>query len=108
MRFYYQWISSDGTTDTDIAGATGRSYTLTEADEGRTIKVRVWFTDRHGFPESLIKTAKSNHFATGVPTINGEAWVGGTLTADTADIQDEDGLTDVEYDIPVGLRRQKR
>ena len=98
VRFYYQWISSDGTTDTDIAGATGRSYTLTEADEGRTLKVRVWFTDRHGFPESLIKTAKSNHFATGVPTINGEAWVGETLTADTADIQDEDGLTDVEYE----------
>ena len=98
VRFYYQWISSDGTTDTDIAGATGRSYTITEADEGRTLKVRVSFTDRHGFPESLIKTAKLNHFATGVPTINGDAWVGETLTADTADLQDEDGLTDVEYE----------
>ena len=98
VKFHYQWIRSDGTTDTDIEGATGRSYTLTEADEGKTIKVRVWFTDRHGFPEALIKTAKSNHFATGVPTINGEAWVGETLTADTADIQDEDGLTDVKYE----------
>ena len=104
VKFHYQWISSDGTTDTDIEGATGRSYTLTEADEGKTIKLRVSFTDRHGFAESLantellINTVNSNYRATGAPTVSGEAWVGETLTAGTSDIQDEDGLTDVEYE----------
>ena len=109
VKFYYQWISSDGTTDTYIAGATGSSFRLTDADVGKTIKLRVSFTDRHGFPESLadtellINTAKSNQIATGAPTISGVAWVGETLTADTADIQDEDGLTDVEYEYQWGF-----
>ena len=116
VKFYYQWISSDGTTDTYIAGATGSSFRLTDADVGKTIKLRVSFTDRHGFPESLadtellINTAKSNQIATGAPTISGVAWVGETLTADTADIQDEDGLTDVEYEyqwVFVGERADK-
>ena len=43
--FSYQWVSSDGTSDTDIAGATIATYTLVSADEGQTIKVRVSFTD---------------------------------------------------------------
>ena len=44
MTFSYQWVSNDGTTDTDIVGATGSTYTLTANDEGKTIKVRVTFT----------------------------------------------------------------
>ena len=110
VKFYYQWISSDGTTDTDIAGATESSFSLTDADVGKTIKLRLSFIDRHGFPESLTNTAKSNQIATGAPTINGEAWVGETLTADTLDIQDEDGLTDVEYEyqwVSVGKNANK-
>ena len=43
--YSYQWISNDGTSDTDITGATDSTYTLVAADEGRTIKVRVSFTD---------------------------------------------------------------
>ena len=43
--FSYQWVSSDGTTDTDIQAATDSTYTLLDADEGKTIKVRVTFTD---------------------------------------------------------------
>ena len=39
--FSYHWIRSDGTTDSDIQNATGSSYTLTDADEGKTIWVRV-------------------------------------------------------------------
>ena len=41
----YQWLRSKGTTDSDITGATASSYTLADADEGRTLKVRVSFTD---------------------------------------------------------------
>ena len=48
--FRYQWMSS---RDTDIQGATGDTYTLVPADAGKTIKVRVSFTDDGGFDESL-------------------------------------------------------
>ena len=48
--FEYQWVRSDGTTDTDIAGATDSTYALVDADEGATIKVRVSFTDGGATP----------------------------------------------------------
>ena len=52
--FSYQWIRNDGNADEDIAGATGSSYTLTEDDEGKTVKVTVSFTDdAEGNPETL-------------------------------------------------------
>ena len=53
----YQWISNDGTDDSDIDGATDSTYTLMDADEGKTIKVRVSFTDNAKFPESLTSAA---------------------------------------------------
>ena len=55
--FAFQWVSNDGTADSDIAGATGSSYTLTEADEGRRVKVRVAFTDDAGNAETLVSAA---------------------------------------------------
>ena len=53
----YQWISDDGTDDSDIDGATDSTYTLVQADAGKTIKVRVSFTDNAKFPESLTSAA---------------------------------------------------
>ena len=83
------------------------------ADEDSTIKVRVDFTDRGGYSESLTSTATAsvlsagegnsgggssqNSPATGAPTISGTAQVGETLTADTSGIADSDGLTNVSY-----------
>ncbi len=52
--FSYQWVSNDGAVDADIAGATGADYTLQASDEGKTIKVRVAFTDDSGNPESVV------------------------------------------------------
>ena len=101
--FGYQWLSSDGNADTDISGATGDSYTLVDADEGKTIKVRVSFTDDDDNVETLTSepTAavqpKPNSPATGLPTINGTAQVGETLTASTSGIADADGLTNVSF-----------
>ena len=43
--------------DTNIEDATGSSYTLTEDDEGKTITVRVSFTDDANNEESLISAA---------------------------------------------------
>ena len=55
--FSYQWVSNDGTTDTYITGATAATYTLVDADAGKTIKVRVTFTDDGGNEESLTSVA---------------------------------------------------
>ena len=72
-EFAYQWVRSDGGTDTDIPGANGPSYTPVEADEGKTIKVTVSFTDDQGNPETLTSdptgavAAKPNTRATGLP-----------------------------------------
>ena len=57
VSFSYQWIRSDGTTDTDIAGMTSSTYTLVTADEGKSIKVRVSFTDNANYTESLTSAA---------------------------------------------------
>ena len=101
--FSYQWVRSDETTDTDIAGATGSSYTLAEDDEGKTIKVTVSFADDAGNPETLTSdptgevAAKPNTQATGAPTIGGIARAGATLTADTSAIADDDGLDNVTF-----------
>ena len=103
VTYSYQWIGSDGSADTDITGATGSSYTLVDADEGQTIKVKVTFTDDAGNGESLtsaataVVAARPNTPATGAPTISGTAQVGETLTAYTSGIADAEGLTNVSY-----------
>ena len=55
--FSYQWVSSDETTDTNIQGATGSSYTLAAAEVGKTVKVRVTFIDDEGHTETLTSAA---------------------------------------------------
>ena len=57
VTFSYQWLRSDGPTDTDIQNATGSTYTLGVEDEGKTVKVMVSFTDDAGTQESLTSAA---------------------------------------------------
>ena len=96
-------MRNDGSSDTDIAGATDSTYTLVNADEGKTIRVRVSFTDDGGNAETLTGVATAtvdavpNSPATGAPSITGTAQVGETLTAGTSGIADADGLTNVSY-----------
>ena len=103
VSYSYQWIRSDGTTDTDIQGATSSTYTLSDADEGKTISVRLSFKDDAGHAETLTSAAttavaaRPNSPATGAPTISGTAQAGETLTADTSGIADADGLTNVSF-----------
>ena len=56
-NFTYQWLSNDGTSDSNISGASSSTYTLAAADEGETVKVRVSFTDDRGHQETLTSTA---------------------------------------------------
>ena len=98
--FGYQWLADDA----EIAGATGSTYTLAAADEGKAIKVEVTFIDDSGNDEALTSVAtdavaaRPNSFATGAPTISGTAQVGETLTADTSGISDADGISNVQYE----------
>ena len=99
VSYSYQWIAGGA----DISGATGSSHTLTSSEQGQTIKVRVTFTDDDDNEETLTSVATvavaaaPNREATGKPTIGGTPQVDQTLTADTADIADDDGLTNVSY-----------
>ena len=55
--FAWQWIANNGTGDTEISGATEASHTLDAADAGKTVKVRVTFTDDGGTEETLVSAA---------------------------------------------------
>ena len=97
--FAYQWLAADS----NISGATDSTYTLVAADAGKTIRVRVSFTDDAGNNEELTSVAtgavapKPNTPATGAPTISGTARVSETLTASTTDISDADGMTSATF-----------
>ena len=101
-QYEYQWLADDA----EIADATGSTYTLLTADEGKVIKVRVSFTDDEGNEETLTSRATDavaaaptpNSPATGAPTISGRAQVGETLTADASGIADADGLSNAQYE----------
>ena len=85
--FHYQWISSDGTTNTNIEGATGTSYTLRPDDWSKSIKVRVTFTDRGGYQETL--TSAAFGFGDDFPGICGRtAQVRDAILAELADVDD--------------------
>ena len=53
VSFTYQWMADD----VDISGATGSTYTLTDSEEGKAIKVEVSFTDDAGNDETLTSAA---------------------------------------------------
>ena len=100
--FSYQWLADD----TAISGATGSTYTLVAADEGKAIKVYVSFTDDNSNDESLTSAATgavaaappTNNEAAGAPAISGTVKVGHVLTADITGIADQDGLDNADFD----------
>ena len=58
-EFSYQWLANDA----DIQNATDSTYTLTDDDVGKTIKVRVSFTDDRSNDETLTSAATDTVFA---------------------------------------------
>ncbi len=84
----YQWrrCNSSGAECSDIAGATEREYTLSSADVGHTLRVRVGAGGSAGSlvalsAPSLAVAAKSSLRNTWLPSLSGTAKVGQTLTA---------------------------
>ena len=59
VTYEYQWVRVDGGTDTDIFGATESSYVLQTADAGKTVKVKVSFTDNNRNAETVVSDASA-------------------------------------------------
>ncbi len=115
--YQVQWkpatASWDTSTDVSEASTTATSHTITALTAGAQYSVRVLATNAQGnssYSNEATGTAAeeaveeespaedTNSAPTGVPTISGTPEVGQTLTADTSDIEDADGLTNVSYE----------
>ena len=83
--FSYQWLADDA----DISGATGSTYTLADADEGKAVKVRVSFTDDGGNEERLVSVS-----TTAVAGATPQEVTGVAVVSDPGD-DDTYGLDDV-------------
>ena len=57
MTFAYQWLANDGQNDAEMEDATGATHEVGPADVGKTLKVRVTFTDGGGTEEVLTSAA---------------------------------------------------
>ncbi len=93
----YQWQAAGS----NISGATGGSFVLTEAQVGKAITVVVKYTDGRGTAESVASPATAavanvNDPPTGGVAITGTVTQGQTLTA-TNTLVDIDGLGAVSY-----------
>ena len=62
-NYMYQWIGVDGGTEADISSANSSTYTLLAADLGKTIKVRVTFTDDASNAETRTSVATATVIA---------------------------------------------
>ena len=97
--YLYQWIRNNS----KIADQTESTYTPVDADEGKTIKVKVSFTDDAHNQESrtnapTVEVAPPpNTLATEEPTIGGTPQVRRTLTVDTSAIDDPDGMENAVF-----------
>jgi Ca2+-binding RTX toxin-like protein len=98
----YQWQSStDGTTWTNITGATSNAFSLTETQVGKQVRVNASYTDGRGTVESVNSVATTavlnvNDAATGSVILNGTAVQNQTLTAANT-LADTDGLGVIGY-----------
>ena len=91
--------SSDGSTFSDINGATTSSYELTAAEEGQQVRVLIAYVDGQGFSESVATSSVGvglTDDGDAVFSISGTPEVGQTLTA-SLDASDPDGDPSAGY-----------
>ena len=62
------WVPGEGTADTEIDGATGATYTVSDAVAGRPVRVRVTFTDDAGNEEVLLSAPALTASIHGAPS----------------------------------------
>jgi hypothetical protein len=84
----YQWNrrTTETGADTAIAGATGSTYIPVVADAGKYITLTVTRIGRVGSVTSNTTAIPAISEITGAVSISGGAYIGGTLTADTASL----------------------
>ena len=71
----WQWIRVDGSTETNISGATSATYTAQATDAGKTLKVKASFTDDRGNAEMRTSAATAAVAAQLVlPTVAAQVW----------------------------------
>ncbi|WP_371158207.1 beta strand repeat-containing protein [Jannaschia sp. 2305UL9-9] len=92
--FATQWLRGGS----EIAGATGDTYVLTQDDVGAIISARISFTDGYGSDEARTSAgttavANVNDPVSGSVTVSGTLAQNGVLTADTSGISDADGIS---------------
>ncbi|HEY8086014.1 MAG TPA: calcium-binding protein, partial [Methylophilaceae bacterium] len=98
----YQWQSSpNGSTWTNISGATSSTFTLTEPQVGKQVRAVASYTDGHGTTESVISNVTTavvnvNDAPTGTVTVAGTATQNQVLTASNT-LADADGLGTIAY-----------
>jgi uncharacterized delta-60 repeat protein len=93
----YQWREDWA----EIAGATGSTFTLTQAQVGKTISVMAKYVDGHGTPEAVVNSSTDtvinvNDPPLGVVTLSGKLEQGQTLNAGH-NLSDVDGLGPISY-----------
>ncbi len=107
----YQWVTEvydedfgeyGGYVRTAIEGATGASFTPTQAEAGKNISVDITYVDGFG-NENTVENVRAENYNTYVHNVDdpltGEVVIIGTaaedqiLTADVSGVMDEDGLT---------------
>ena len=100
--FHYQWFRVDGTDETELDGETGLTYTPTDDDVDKHLKVRVIFDDDAGnqeYPRTSrqVGPVGMNGPAAGAPAIAGTPRAGETLTVDLSGITDPEGTDAAEF-----------
>ena len=104
-EFAWQWLRVDGSSEREISGATGKTYTLTASDVGKRVKVRAEFTDGLGTEESRTSRAYPVHgyvvpATCGRPSLGSgrEIWSGsitaGVIASDIGNGKFEHGYSD--------------
>ena len=93
----YQWFANGAV----IAGATGTTLALTQAQVGTRISVAASYTDSQGTAESVVSAqtanvANVNDAPSGSVTVSGTAQQGQTLSASNT-LADADGLGTISY-----------